>query len=270
MTPRKWSDRISRSDIILLLGVLLVSLIVLSLNQKLSPPSWKAFVEATVIALTVAILTALFTNRLLFEEVLVRVTEANRSSIAVLRLGLSDATIEWGQVDFRTLIRDSRVQVAIIVMSGATWMNQHRDALQQYLDRTNGTLDFLLIDPDCAAAALLQDKFTAGGDTHTAFPDRVRQTIDNIRTFRVPSEGNRTHASAPRIRVRLHQWPFVYSAYRFDDTIILVPYKQAPGRTNEIPAFRLDRQDNRSLFDVFAEDINTCLEDERSRIVHEA
>ncbi|MCP5050689.1 MAG: hypothetical protein GY940_26230 [bacterium] len=157
---------------------------------------------------------------------------------------------EFTQVIWDNLITNSTKVIDIFFIYSSTWLNSHFSVLSKFLAKANRETNFFLLNPESTAADALQQKFDKSGETSLSLGENINQSISKIKSI-----ANEKDNSNGKIRIYLQDFPPAYSAYRFDDKIVIVNYNQRPGRTNEIPAFLYNSKENKGLFDHYVNDI---------------
>lgn len=72
-----------------------------------------------------------------------------------------------------------------------------------------------------------------------------------------------------RVKIYNQPFPYSYSLFRFDNTVVVIPYRHTPGRSTEVPAFVFSKGEAKNLFDYYVADFEQLLSDSFSKIVYE-
>ncbi|MBN1601226.1 MAG: hypothetical protein JW915_06435 [Chitinispirillaceae bacterium] len=156
---------------------------------------------------------------------------------------------EFSQVFWDNYITKTNQIIDVFFIYSNTWLNGHISALKKYLSKNGREVNFILLDPSSPAITALQTKFNHSGEPQSSLPNKINESIQKIQAMATGVKG--------KLRIYLQDFPPAYSAYRFDNEIVIVDYKQTPGRTNEVPAFIYNSKDNKGLFDYYVGDIQT-------------
>lgn len=167
--------------------------------------------------------------------------------IEMINIGMEQ---KFTKVFWDDLIENSISVVDIFSIYSGTWLNEHISSLRKFLSTSGTEANFFLLDPESTATQALQSKFDHSGEPSTNLKDKISNSISRIQTI---IDGD----SKGKIRIYLQSFPPAYAAYRFDNRIVVVYYKQTPRRTNEIPAFIYSSEKNKGLFDYYKEDIES-------------
>lgn len=156
---------------------------------------------------------------------------------------------KFTQVFWDDLIENSTRGIDVFFVYSSTWLNDHISSIRKFLSKSGAEVNFFLLDPESMATQALQEKFNFSGEPPASLKDKINSSISKIQAIGGNLNG--------KIRIYLQSFPPAYAAYRFDDRIVIVNYKQTPGRTNEIPAFIYSCKDNKGLFEYHINDIES-------------
>jgi len=156
---------------------------------------------------------------------------------------------EFSQVFWDHYISNATKVIDVFFMYSNTWLNNHISALKTYLSQSGREVNFILLNPSAQATAALQVKFNHSGEPSSPLSAKINESIQKIQAMASGAKGT--------TRIYLQDFPPAYTAYRFDNEIVIVDYKQTPGRTTEVPAFIYNSKTNKGLFDYYVDDIQT-------------
>jgi hypothetical protein len=241
---------------------------VLWLNQKfVANVTAQNVLESLTITISVTFILGALTNNVLFNKIMKQVGETCHASISVLESGVKDVKFYWNDIDFNSLIRDSKKEILVIAIYSNTWLNNYMDELQSFVNKGKTTIKFIFLDADAENTVLsLQDKFSVANDNAVIdLKSKIQDSVAKVKSLKINEEPKRKYK---KIVVKSHTMLPAYSLYKFDDTIVLVPYLFSPGRTNKIPAYILKKDKSDSLYEIYDKDIKSLLET-FSKTIHE-
>jgi hypothetical protein len=173
----------------------------------------------------------------------------NGSSLVPHEMQMVAIKKEFSQVFWDNYISNATQVVDIFLIYSSTWLNGQISSLKKYISKPGRELNFILLNPASPATGALEAKFNLSGDPQSVLSNKINDSVLKIKGLAPESKG--------KIRIYLQDFPPAYSAYRFDNDIIIVDYKQTPGRTTEIPAFIYNSKSNKGLFEYYINDIQT-------------
>lgn len=156
---------------------------------------------------------------------------------------------EFSRVFYDNYILNTSKIIDVFFIYSNTWLNGHISSLRKYLSINGREVNFILLNPASQATNVLQEKFYYSGEPQSPLSSKINESIQKIQAMAGGVKG--------KVRIFLQNFPPAYSAFRFDNEIVVVDYKQSPLRTNEVPAFIYNSKDNKGLFDYYVNDIQT-------------
>lgn len=171
------------------------------------------------------------------------------SSLIPHEMQMVSIKTEFSKVFWDQYISTATQVIDVFFIYSNTWLNSHFSALKTYLSQNGREVNFILLNPASQATNALQVKFDHSGEPSSSLSGKIYESIQKIQAMASGAKG--------KIRIYLQDLPPAYSAYRFDNEIVIVDYKQTPGRTTEVPAFIYNSKTNKGLFDYYVNDIQT-------------
>ncbi len=255
-------SKIKTSDwiTIAITAVVLLACLLLIESTMDSHPVWQSVLSSTSSIIGVSIILGCISNRVLTVQIMKYMCQAHDCTDQPSQLGLT--TIQNNDdIDYKKLIDEAK-NITILCVYNNTWLNKYHNQLGQFLCSRKGKLTIIFSDPDTPDTAVLNAKFNIGANVvDYGLQDKIRANITNAKQLLQSGDGSKSARKRRAGVLKIFSQPFVppYSAFVFDDTIIMIPYRATPGR-GTVFGYQFTKNGTNGLYENYTEDIKSLIE----------
>ncbi len=251
-----------------ILGTAFLMVLPLLLTEKYVPDNsaWKGVLSSVISILGVSIILGCLTNRFMGHQIMKYMIKAHDCTDQPSKLGLKTIKIAR-EVDYKRLIRNANT-ITTFAIYNDRWLKEHYEELGQFMCEKKGRLNMIFLDPQSGSVSELNGKFSTGdGLEDFGLIKKINDSIDSAKNLLNQSKTSKSRRSKKRGLLNIYLQTFCpsYSAYIFDDEMIMIPYKLSPGR-GLVFAYHFHKNDSDGLFVSYHDDINKIVSDHSLRL----
>ena len=167
--------------------------------------------------------------------------------------GLKDIELDFYAYDFRPLIRESK-RIDIYVIHADKWLGNRINDFREFLSHKDHELRVCFLDENSPCAAVLSNDFSYPEGLLASKIENSRNAIRSI-----VNEIGRTDQKPAWVRIWKQNRTPKYTYYRFDETLVFVPYNLASARSI-IPVL-VFQQKHGGISDFLSKEFESVLKD---------
>jgi len=134
---KNYISKLESRDWITILLTLIIAFIVLYVNGKyiIKFEVVSKVIETLSISFVIVFILGIITNRIFFDEIVIRVVNTLRASINASKLGLTNIFSSYTDtyVNYSELINNSEHKIDILSIYSGTWLNSHITELENFI-----------------------------------------------------------------------------------------------------------------------------------------
>jgi hypothetical protein len=168
---------------------------------------------------------------------------------SLIQAGLVDITVNYMEYDYAAKIKDAK-DIVIFALYAQTWLNRYSPELTARLESADKSLTFVV--------PAFDNPFLPALEQHFGYqPDEVKRRIASVIATVVRPTFDIKLGKRSKVVVIMHKGHPAYSAYKFDNRLLLGSYYASTSRRR---ASMLEYVENPGgIFDDFSEDLEDVM-----------